>query len=374
MAKHNQHSGSAGHRDGGISRRSVLMGAAATLAAAPLLPGLVHAQDKAINMRLSWWGSEDRNKRTLELIKLFEKKNPGVDMTAEYGGLIGYQDKMNTEFAGGNAPDVMQVSGGREQLIASGRLMEFDKYIESGALDLSDANENVLAIQKVGGKLYDIPWGLACGCYFLDTKVFADTKIDLPGLDWNWDKYAEIAKAITKATPDGLYGSADIWAQAGTKAWAPFGFFLRQNGKNAYTEDGQLGFVKDDLTEWFTFWDDLRRAGGVPPASVTALENGFETSPIVTGRAAMYPINSSIASSLQGLAPHTLACVTIPSGINSKALSGPKYGGYINASMLIYANAASKHPDMAMKFDNFVINDPDAAKIQLMARGVPLSS
>ena len=47
------------------------------------------------------------------------------------------------------------------------------------------------------------------------------------------------------------------------------------------TADGKLAFGKNELTEWLTFWDELRKAGAVPPAEVTALENGFETSPIV---------------------------------------------------------------------------------------------
>ena len=354
---------------GRLNRRNVLLGTVA-LAASPLLGGIARAQDK-IDMRINWWGSDARHQKTLKLIKLFEQKNPGIKMTPEYGGLIGYQDKLSTEFAGGHAPDVMQLDDGPAALAGAGRLLPLDDYIASGKLDLANANKNVLETSKINGKLYSIPWGLACGCYFLDTKVFADSKVELPQPDWNWDAYAKTARALSK---DGFYGSADIWAPAGTRSLAPFEFFLRQNGKFAFTPEGKIGFGKDELTEWFTFWDDLRKAGAVPPADVTALESGFETSPLITGKAAMYPINSSIASSLQGLTQHKLVVTTIPSGIGSKALPGPKVGAFINASMQIYVNAASQHKDKAIAFLNFITNDPDEAKIHLMARGVPLSS
>lgn len=348
-------------------RRAILFGGAAMLAAP------ARAQDAKVNMRISWWGSDDRHQRTLKMIKLWESRNPGATMAAQYGGLIGYQDKLSTEFAGRNAPDVMQIADKREALIASGRLMQLDPFIASGQLNLADARKSVLEPFKVDGKLYSLPWGLASGCYFLDTKVFTDVGAELPDLDWTWDDYARTAKAISAKAPRGMYGSADIWAPAGTRAFYPFEFFLRQRGKNAFTPAGQPGFGAGELTEWFSFWDELRKAGAVPPAEVTALENGFETSPLIAGRAAMYPINSSIASSLQGLTQHRLVVLPLPGGVGSTALPGPQYGPFINSSLQIYVNATTKHPRQAIDFVNSVINDPDFAKIQLMSRGVPLS-
>jgi multiple sugar transport system substrate-binding protein len=355
-----------------MRRRTVLTGALA-LAASPLLLRSAGAQQPA-EMLIAWWGSDDRHQKTLKIMKLFEEKHPGLKLDPQYGGLIGYDDKIATQFAGGSAPDVMQISDNREALAASGRVLELDDAISSGAINLSDANKSVIETIKIGGKLYSIPWGLACGCYFLDTKVFADSGVDLPGLDWNWDSYAEKAKAITKASSGKVYGSCDIWAPAGTRSLYPFEFFLRQRGKSTFTTDGQLGFEKAELTEWFTFWDELRKAGGTPPAEVTASEGGFETSPLITGKAAMYPINSSIASSLQGLTKNKLACATFPNGKGSKSLSGDTYGSFINSSIQVYVNAATKHQDLAIQFLNFITNDVDAAKIHLMARGAPLSS
>jgi multiple sugar transport system substrate-binding protein len=355
-----------------VSRRNVLAGAAA-LAASPLLANFAGAQETA-EMLIAWWGSDDRHQKTLKIMKLFEEKHPGLKMNAQYGGLIGYQDKIATQFAGGNAPDVMQISDNREALVASGRLLQLDDAISSGAINLSDANKSVIETIKVGGKLYSIPWGLACGCYFLDTKVFSDAGVELPASDWTWDSYAEKAKAITKATSGKVYGSCDIWAPAGTRSLYPFEFFLRQRGMSTFTPDGQLGFQQAELTEWFTFWDELRKAGGTPPAEITASEGGFETSPLITGKAAMYPINSSIASSLQGLTKNKLVCSTFPNGIGSKALAGDKFGSFINSSMQVYINAATKHQDLAIQFLDFITNDPDAARIHLMARGAPLSA
>ncbi len=355
----------------GTTRRAVLLGGAALAAGAT---SDARAQTPAGKMRISWWGSDDRHQRTLKIIKLWEARNPGMTLTPEYGGFLGYQDKLSTEFAGRNAPDIMQIADNRESLIASGRLLLLDDYVASGKFDLSSANPGVLETVKVNHKLYGVPWGLATGCFFLDTKLFADAKTELPGPDWTWDEYARKATAIAKGLPKGMYGSADIWAPAGTRSLYGLEFFIRQRGLTAFTPDGKLGFGKNELTEWFTFWDDLRRAGAVPPAEVTALENGFETSPVIAGRAAMYPVNSSIASSLQALAKNKLVVATFPNGIGSKALSGPQYGQFINSSLQVYINADTKYKPLAVDFLNAITNDPEMAKIQLMSRGVPLSA
>jgi len=75
-----------------LARRAVLIGVAAALSKS----SAARAQAKA-TMRISWWGSDDRHQKTLKLIKLWESQNPGVTLTPEYGGFIGYQDKLFTE-------------------------------------------------------------------------------------------------------------------------------------------------------------------------------------------------------------------------------------------------------------------------------------
>ena len=347
-----------------ISRRNVLAGGVA------LVARRAQAQEKA-TMRMSWWGSDDRHTRTLQAIKQWTERNPGLTITPEYGGFLGYQDKLTTQFAGRNAPDIMQIGDNRTALAAAGRLLQLDEYVRSGTLDLHDANAGVLDSVRQDGKLFSLPWGLACGCFFADTKVFADAKVDIPAYGWTWDDYARTARALSGG---GRYGSADIWAPAGTRSLRPFEYFLRQRSLVVFKEDGKLGFGAPHLTEWLTFWDELRQAGAVPPPEVTALENGFETSPIIAGRSALYPVNSSIASSLQGLAKNPLVTLPFPNGVGSTALPGPRVGQFVDSSIQVSLNAATRFKPQAVAFLNALINDPALAHIQLMSRGVPLSA
>jgi pectin-derived oligosaccharide transport system substrate-binding protein len=350
-----------------FSRRTALAGLA-LLAAAPALA----ACGGSDGLRLAWWGAEDRHKRTLDMVKLFEQKNPGKTLETTYGGFQGFQDRLSTEIAGGNGPDIMQIPD-RLPFLESGALLALDSFVP-GIINLDHMAPALIDTSRVDGQLFYLPWGLAAGVYFYDTVVFDQVGAAPPTNEWTWDEYAALARQISDATPPEVYGSADIWAPAGTRSFAPFEVFLRQRRKFPYTEDGRLAFEKSDLTEWFTFWDELRRSGAVTPPEVTALETGFETSPLVTGKAAMYPINSSIASSLQGLAPNELGIVNLPNGAGSSALPGQVFGQYINASVTISGNARTSDPETVARFIDFVLNDPDANKISLMSRGVPPSS
>ena len=64
---------------------------------------------KEVELRVMWWGSDARHKATLDAIKLFEEKNPGIKIKAEYSGYEGYLEKLSTQMSGKTAPDVMQV-------------------------------------------------------------------------------------------------------------------------------------------------------------------------------------------------------------------------------------------------------------------------
>lgn len=46
-----------------------------------------------ITLRVSWWGGDDRHKKTIEALKLFEEKHPNIKIKSEYGGWQGWQEK-----------------------------------------------------------------------------------------------------------------------------------------------------------------------------------------------------------------------------------------------------------------------------------------
>ena len=74
-----------------------------TVLAAPAI-----GQDEPVELRIAWWGSQDRHDRTIAAIELYEEENPNVTIVYEFSGWDDHWTKMSTQAAGNNLPDIMQ--------------------------------------------------------------------------------------------------------------------------------------------------------------------------------------------------------------------------------------------------------------------------
>ncbi len=106
---------------------------AAFLVAALAMSALAQEQ---VTLRIAWWGSQDRHDRTLAVIELFEQKYPHIKIEAEFAGWADYWDRIATQAAGRNLPDIFQQDMQYIDLYSSrGMLADLMPYVESGALD-----------------------------------------------------------------------------------------------------------------------------------------------------------------------------------------------------------------------------------------------
>jgi len=136
----------------------------------------------------------------------------------------------------------------------------------------------------VDGKLVAINNGINAPTIVANPAIFKQAGVELPDdATWTWDDYAEIAAAITANTPDGIYESASF-----TSSDYTFTTFLRQRGKELFTEDG-LGFDVRDAQAWFDLEVKMRSMGAIPTApGVTEDEAlSMDQSWMATGRVAM---------------------------------------------------------------------------------------
>ena len=81
-----------------------------TLCLSMVYPSIAEAKEKVVNLKMSWWGGDDRHQKTLEALKLFEEKYPNIKVKPEYGGWQGWQEKVTTQIVGNTSPDVMQIN------------------------------------------------------------------------------------------------------------------------------------------------------------------------------------------------------------------------------------------------------------------------
>lgn len=316
-------------------------------------------------IRFTWWGSDTRVKVTQAAIAAFEAKNPDIKVKAEYGDWSGYWDKLATQTAANDAPDVIQMD---EKYIAEyssrGALLDLSKQKVETAKLVAD----VLKAGKSDAGLTGIPAGINAATIIANPKIFKDAGVSLPDdQKWTWEDFKNIAAQITAKTPDGVTGATAYSAdQASLNVW------LRQNGKDFYSAEGKLGFEPADMEGWLAFLIELANAKAIPAASQVIEEQAasLDQSATATGKAAMSFWWSNQLPALEKAAGTELVILNYP----SKTASAADAKLWYKPSQFWSASSRSKSPEAAAKLIDFLANSTDAGKALLADRGVPTNT
>jgi multiple sugar transport system substrate-binding protein len=342
-----------------------MAGLAATLPACGRGFGGNGGGDGKVELNMVWWGDAQRAELTQKALDLFQSANPGVRVRTEYQDSSPYKDKLAARFAAGDPPDLMAMRfDSLREYADRGTLLDLAPHPE---LDQSGLTDAARALGRVGEKSFGVPSGLNTIGFVVDKTLTDRFGVAIPDGDtWSWADLATFAQQVTKASGGKVYGANfEPWTVANLLV------FARQRGEDFFTPDGKLGATEATLTAWYQLVEDLRRAGGIPPAGFIDQNNG--ASP-----AQSYLAKKSIASQIiptNNLLGYNQAC-----GGNLTLLripgetQGPRRGQSVDTPALWSVAAASKHPAETIKLLNFLINDTEAAKVAGVTRGVPASS
>ena len=357
-----------------VNRRQFLIGAGG-LAAAATTMGLVGCapgsqgdsgsqgggEGGAAELALAWWGNPTRNKNTEDMIAAYTQANPNVKISGQPGEFNSYWDKLATQTAGGQAPDIIQMS-----------LNYIADYGTRGALlDLKDVDvskfaEGTVESGKINDKLVGVNAGINSAVIFANPTVFEKAKMELPDdKTWTWDQLSEVAAEV--ASKAGVpFGIASLMGLSHDG----FNLFLRQNGKELFTPDG-LGFEVADAQAWYDLMVKFQKAKamGTPEQISEESAKPLDQSAIAVGDAAMQYYNSNQLEAVSAAAggDYLMGMLRFPS-LTGKATDRKDW---YRASMLWSASAKTKNPEAAIAWINWFANDPAAAGIDKAERGIP---
>jgi multiple sugar transport system substrate-binding protein len=324
----------------------------------------IKAQAADAALRLYWWGSPDRSKRTLDVAKLFEQSHPGITATGEsVGG--DYWTKLATMLVGRNLPDVMQFEPTTlPDYYRRGAMLPLDNYLGT-TIKTDRLGPGVLDLARVDGKVAGMALGLNAFSIFYDTEAFSKAGITPPSGKTTWKEYADLSVELTKAM-----GKDKVWASPNASRYNyVFDAWLRQRGKGLFTEAGQLGFTVDDAKEWYDYWENLRQRGGCVAPDIQSLDQSLiDSNPLARGNSAMGFTFSNQLIGYQSVVKTKLGITSLPV---AKA-DGPS-GLYYRPALIWCIGKTSKNPDAAAAFIDFFINNPEAGKILGVERGVPVN-
>lgn len=317
-----------------------------------------------IELRFSWWGSQDRHDRTLKTIEAFQQKNPDITIKAEFSGWDGYWDKRATQAAGNDLPDIIQMDKKYLQEYADrGLLYDFNDAVKKKLLDLSDVDDAYLSGGRVGNGLYAINIGANALSQAVDPEMYKKAGVAVPKPGWSWDEFMSDAEQLKQKLGSDVYVRGFIGKDY-------FEYYLRGLGQPFYNKDGTaLGFDKKYAVDYLAMLDKLYKGKVLPPLSMTAsikLENEL----IVNKKAPNNAQWSNQIVALEKAAGRPLVMTMIPI---QKGESGDNKSYYIKPGQFLSVYSKSKNQEAAAKFVDFFTNSLEANDILGGERGIPIA-
>ncbi|MFD5747379.1 ABC transporter substrate-binding protein [Streptomyces sp. NPDC127033] len=351
------------------SRRAVLTvaatGAGAALASTLSACSAAGGSSRGVTLTFSWWGNDDRAARTEKAVRLFEKENPGITVRTSNGDFGAYMQKLATQAAGGGIPDVAQLDYRQiSQYAGGGALLRLDEILSGGAIRTAEMDRGFLRTGTYEERQFALPMGRGITGYAYDAALYRKAGIRTPRPSWTWQEWADANERITALelkAPDGrpFTGANDNGPNEDI-----FETWLRTRGGRLYASHTALGFTEDDLTEFWTFCDDLRRAGTVAGPKDTVQAHSIETSPMGRGLAAADFTWDAPFPGYVGLLGGDIRFAPVPT-------TGGRAGSYFKATMLLGIGAGTEHPEEAARLVDFLLNDVRAGDILGFSRSTP---
>lgn len=322
-----------------------------------------------VEIRFSWWGDTSRNEMYNKIVDRFEEKYSNITVKRQFGGWTDYWDKLATQIAGGNAPDVVSM---HQFYVADyarrDALLNLNELVESNTINLKNFPQSTVDSGKIGDNIYMIAKGITMSGFVYNTALFDELGVDYPKMNWTWEDFTNKVIELNNAfKSEGHWGVADF---SGGQLQPNFRYFVRQKGKDLFTDDGQLAFEKKDLVEWWTMWDQLRQQGAIPDAATTTEYEGtpLEQNLFVTGKTALQQIPANqIYLYQEQFDKGEIRIVRIPTR------SDGKNGEFIEGAYLSIAKE-SEHPEAAAKFINFFVNSKEALELFKVEQGPPANT
>ncbi|MDQ1908938.1 sugar ABC transporter substrate-binding protein [Paenibacillus sp. GD4] len=317
-----------------------------------------------VELRFAWWGSQGRHDRTLKVIEKFQQLHPNIKIKPEYSAFDGYWEKLSTQVAGSNTPDIMQMS-----------ILYIKEYSDRGVLgdltpytgkeiQVAELNADVLKNQgTVGGKLTGLPVSDNAAVLIYNKEMYKQAGVEPPKLDMTWKDYFDKAREMKAKLGDKVYGAFDM-----STSMEAYMYYLFSTGDTLY-KNNRIGYNDQSFKNWLKMWDDARKEGIIPPATVTAsflpIGNADPNKDaLMKGNVPiMGPQFTATFPAYENIMKDKIDMVPIP--------RDQKTGSAILPAMFLSTSAQTKHPKEAAMFLDFFLNSKEAADILEMERGLP---
>lgn len=321
------------------------------------------ATGEQIELRFTWWGGDERARRTEEVIDLFMAENPDIRIVGEPRPGDAYWDVLAVQLEGGGAPDIMQFGGNYPDYIMF--LLPLQGFIGNELQIGSEAqfDQQVLETGTLDGNLYGISLGTNVLSLAYNRTMLEEAGAPMPSDNMTWDEFIEYGRVLRDLLPDNVFPFVDNSVNQANY----ISYFMLQRGEPIWTAELESHVTVEGTYAWINLWEDMREEGLIPDIDTTASfqEVSPDTSALVHGRAAIGLIWSNQLGAYQDSMTDELGLMQLPTG-DQDALA-------IQVSQYLSINATTEHPEAAARFINFFVTNSEAGAILGTDRGIPSS-
>lgn len=180
--------------------------------------------------------SPDHVKDLKKMISGFEKENPNIKVDLQMLSYDDYFTKLQTQMAGGNAPDVFELN--YENFVnyaKKGTLADLSSYVDKdNKFNKNDINKEAYKAFSYKGKQYGMVESFSNVVLFYNEDLFKKYGVETPKADWTWKDEQEAAKKLTRKV-----NGKQIWGTYSPVTMNEFYKVAAQNDGSIFNKDGQ---------------------------------------------------------------------------------------------------------------------------------------
>jgi multiple sugar transport system substrate-binding protein len=283
-----------------------------------------------------------------KIVQAFEAKYPNVTIDVQTAAYDQYFTKLQTQVAGGTAPDTFELNYENFVTYASaGSLLDISSQAQATASTYYPRAYQVFA---QGGKQYGLPESFSDVLLFYNKDLFDAAGVAYPTADWKWSDELAAAQKLTNA-------SKGSWGDFQPVQFFEFYKVLAQNGGSFFNADQSQATFNDakgvEAASWL-----IDKANKYHVMPTTAQMGGQDdTALFKSGKLAMWHNGIWQFAGLKDAAFKW--DVQLEPGNVQKA-----HHFFANA---VVASAKTAHPTEAFEWLSFLTSSSDAVKIRLDA-------
>jgi multiple sugar transport system substrate-binding protein len=314
------------------------------LVAGALLLASVSCSPASSPVRLRFWAMGREGEVVGDLVRDFERENPGIRVEVQQIPWSAAHEKLLTAFVGGSTPDLSQLGNSWIAEFAALRAISplDGRIAASTVVRESSYFAGIWDTNVIAGIPYGIPWYVDTRVLFYRSDLLA--RAGYREMPTDWKGWRAAMEAVRRSQGPGHYA---IFLP--TNEWPQPMILGLQAGARLLTDDGtRADFESPEFRRAFRFYLGLFRDGLAPPVANTQIANMYQEfargtfSMVITGPWNLGEFRRRLPEALQD----DWATAPLP-GPDGPGLS--MAGG---ASLVVFR--ASRHPEAAWRLAEFL--------------------